>query len=33
VIEFSFIRERIADLYCEDNGRPAPDALRLALLL
>tara|TARA_Y100001954_G_scaffold26038_1_gene23673 strand:- start:186 stop:536 length:351 start_codon:yes stop_codon:yes gene_type:complete len=25
VIDFSFIHDRVADLYCADNGRPALD--------
>ena len=25
VIDFGFIRERVKDLYCADNGRPAID--------
>ena len=25
VIDFSFIHERVSDLYCADNGRPALD--------
>jgi transposase len=23
VVDFSFIREKVKDLYCADNGRPA----------
>lgn len=29
VIDFSFIHERVADLYCADNGRPALDPVRI----
>lgn len=29
VIDFSFIHERVADLYCADNGRPALDPVRM----
>lgn len=32
-IEFDFIRDATADLYCADNGRPAVDPVRLFKLL
>ncbi len=32
-IDFSFIRERVAALYCADNGRPALDPERLFKML
>ena len=28
-IDFEFIRDEIAPLYCQDNGRPAVDPVRL----
>lgn len=33
VVDFSFIRERVKHLYCEDNGRPALDPVVLFKLL
>jgi transposase len=33
VIDFSFIRERVKDLYCADNGRPAIDPVVLFKML
>lgn len=33
VVDFSFIRERVRHLYCEDNGRPALDPVVLFKLL
>ena len=32
-VDFSFIRERVKHLYCEDNGRPALDPVTLFKLL
>ena len=32
-VDFSFIRERVKHLYCEDNGRPALDPVVLFKLL
>ena len=32
-VDFSFIRERVRHLYCEDNGRPALDPVVLFKLL
>ena len=29
VIDFGFIHNRVADLYCADNGRPALDPVRM----
>lgn len=29
VIDFSFIHDRVAGLYCTDNGRPALDPTRM----
>ena len=29
VVDFSFIRERVAGLYCPDNGRPALDPVMM----
>ena len=28
-IDFEFIRDEVAHLYCQDNGRPAVDPVRL----
>jgi transposase len=33
VVDFSFIRDRVKHLYCEDNGRPALDPVVLFKLL
>ena len=33
VIDFAFIRERVRDLYCADNGRPAIDPVVLFKML
>ena len=33
VIDFGFIRERVKDLYCADNGRPAIDPVVLFKML
>jgi transposase len=33
VVDFSFIRERVASLYCADNGRPAIDPVVLFKML
>lgn len=33
VIDFSFIREKVKDLYCADNGRPAVDPVVLFKML
>ena len=32
-VDFSFIRDRVKHLYCEDNGRPALDPVVLFKLL
>lgn len=32
-VDFRFIHERVRRLYCEDNGRPAPDSVVLFKLL
>ena len=33
VIDFGFIREKVKDLYCADNGRPAIDPVVLFKML
>ncbi len=33
VIEFDFIRDKVKDLYCADNGRPAVDPVVLFKIL
>jgi transposase len=33
VVDFSFIREKVKDLYCADNGRPAVDPVILFKML
>ena len=33
VIDFEFIREKVKDLYCADNGRPAVDPVVLFKML
>ncbi|MDL2314343.1 transposase, partial [Desulfovibrio sp. OttesenSCG-928-C14] len=32
-IDFEFIRDKVKDLYCEDNGRPAIDPVLLFKML
>ncbi|MDF2178407.1 IS5/IS1182 family transposase, partial [Aliiglaciecola sp. CAU 1673] len=32
-IDFEFIRDKVAHLYCQDNGRPAVDPVRLFKIL
>ena len=32
-VDFSFIRDRVKHLYCEDNGRPALDPVVLFKML
>jgi transposase len=33
VIDFEFLREKVKDLYCADNGRPAVDPVVLFKML